>query len=290
MSIIVLHSQKYSFLCFLFCLSCAVTALFYFFYQATVHIFVATPVRCMETCHCYYSIQSKMNVMNCSTTNPSGLPNSLLPETDWFHMSGGNVSHLCHVPTHFQSLKRIVLKNNSIKSFCQPFVEALRKVHLDFLDLSGNNLTKLPRKFEEMHFINSLNLSNNNFVCSCDIIWMIDWINNFTTSKGERIVRDFKDVKCHTGQKVGTPIYLLDSTKLHCFPPEFAIWKIAVIATVGALLLLSSIVIVVVIKRSREVRWIIYKNLGKLIRAKHKPKVNHLEYDAFLSYRQVQIS
>lgn len=185
---------------------------------------------------------------------------------------------------HFPSLKRVVLHNSRVHSFCPQFLDTLSKMHLEVLDLSGNNLTKLPRKFEDIHFANSIFLSNNNFTCDCDIIWMIDWFNNFTTSKGERIVKDFKEVRCHTGQKVGTPIYLLDSVKLNCFPPEFAVWKIAVIVSVGALLLLSMLVAVVVIKRSREVRWIIYKNFNKLVKAKDDDNVDELEFDAFLSF------
>ena len=84
---------------------------------------------------------------------------------------------------------------------------------------------------------------------------------------------------------VGTPIYMLDSVKMGCYPSVFQIWKIVVIAACCFLVVLTVLVATVIIKRSKEARWLIYKNFNKLIKVEKNEDIDGYEFDAFLSYR-----
>ena len=72
-----------------------------------------------------------------------------------------------------------------------------------------------------------------------------------------------------------------------CYSDKMASWKVAVIAIVGILLVVTVIVATVIIKRSKEARWLIYKNFNKLIRVEEQEDISGYEFDAFVSYRYV---
>ena len=86
---------------------------------------------------------------------------------------------------------------------------------------------------------------------------------------------------------IETPISLLDSGKMGCYPDKIAAWKIAVIALVGIVLVVTVIVATIIIKRSKEARWLIYKNFNKLIQVEEQEDIDGYEFDAFVSYRSV---
>ena len=223
--------------------------------------------------------------MNCSAGDRSRFP-TVEPKTDWLVVANGNLSNLCY-GVGLDNIKSLVLKGNNITSMCDKFGENLNKIGLNHIDLSENALTRIPKSFEGLEHVNTPLLSKNQYICDCTMLWMVDWLVNFTTVSGKKIVSDYVNVVCHSGQMVGTPIYLLDSGKMGCYSDKMASWKVAVIAIVGILLVLTVIVATVIIKRSKEARWLIYRNFNKLIRVEEQEDISGYEFDAFVSYRYV---
>ena len=223
--------------------------------------------------------------MNCSAGDRSRFP-TVEPKTDWLVVANGNLSNL-YYGVGLDNIKSLVLKGNNITSMCDKFGENLNKIGLNHIDLSENALTRIPKSFEGLKLVNTLLLSKNQYICDCTMLWMVDWLVNFTTVSGKKIVSDYVNVVCHSGQMVGTPIYLLDSGKMGCYSDKMASWKVAVIAIVGILLVLTVIVATVIIKRSKEARWLIYKNFNKLIRVEEQEDISGYEFDAFVSYRYI---
>ena len=143
--------------------------------------------------------------MNCSAGDRSRFP-TVEPKTDWLVVANGNLSNLCP-GNGLDNIKSLVLKGNKIKSMCDKFGENLNKTGLNHIDLSENALTRIPKSFERLKHVNTLLLSKNQYICDCTMLSMVDWLVNFTTASGKKIVSDYVNVVCHSGQMVGTPIY-----------------------------------------------------------------------------------
>ena len=222
--------------------------------------------------------------MNCSLPNLNQLPRSLISKTDHFILSNNILHSLCETPSVFENLKILELPRNFINHISEDFLETIKKSNIEKLDLSGNKLTRLSQTFKLLKPIKMLSLSDNPFICDCEMLWMSDWLANFT-SAGTKIIKNYENITCHSGKMIGTPIYLLDRVKMGCYPEEFAPWKIGAIVSTGICVITAIIAAIIIIKRSREVRWLIYKNVGKLIKVEGKEDIVGYEFDAFLSYR-----
>ena len=243
---------------------------------------VVTPLMCGNKCKCYFSHDSIENIMNCSFEYLAEIPRYLLPSTDVLVMSNGNMGTICN-ELDISHLKSLNLKNNNIIDICDVFIERISESNLKQIDLSNNQLVRLSGSFKHLRNLETLLLSGNPFICDCDTIWMSNWLVNFTTTSGSKIVKDYKNITCYSGKMIGTHVYLLNSWEMGCY--QFASWKIAVIAIVGIMVIITIILATVVIKRSKEARWIIYKNFNKLIQVEENEDITGYEFDAFVSYR-----
>ena len=88
--------------------------------------------------------------------------------------------------------------------------------------------------------------------------WMIGWLNNFTTPKGKRIIVDYKDIYCQSGMMKDLPIYILNEVTMGCYPPKLTtIQKIGIALGAGAGLVII-LVILLVSRNPREVKFLMY--------------------------------
>ena len=122
--------------------------------------------------------------------------------------------------------------------------------------------------------------------------WVIDWLNNFTTSSGEHVIAGYENIKCHSGMMVGVPIAQLDKVNMGCFPSKLTLrQKIAI----GIAAIVAGIIIItltaLVIKRSRDVKFFFYYYFKWCTcfgpKDDKNENLDNIEYDAFLSYRLV---
>ena len=165
------------------------------------------------------------------------------------------------------------------------------KKSITWLNLARNRLTGIPSKIQELHYLQKIWLSGNPFHCDCSIIWMIGWLNNFTTSTGKHIVVDYHDVRCHSETLIGTPIYKLNEVLLGCFPKVLTKWqKVLIGSGSGTAGLLIIFLFLIIVKRSRTLQFFIFyklkiKSILSLNKDLEDENVECKEYDAFLSYR-----
>jgi hypothetical protein len=57
--------------------------------------------------------------------------------------------------------------------------------NLKHIDLSGNNLTKLPQSLSTLANVRELNLARNPWTCDCRMLWFLHWSKNLTFSQNE---------------------------------------------------------------------------------------------------------
>ncbi len=151
------------------------------------------------------------------------------------------------------------------------------------IDLEGNNLTTLPEEITKLERV-QWELSGNPFFCTCDNLWMKEWLINANASRN--VVLDYRKAICHGGKFDRRPVIELEADEMGCVPHVLAREAIITIACLLSIGLIIFCVAAVVFKRWNEVRWIIYKKANRFI-AKGG-RIEDLEetvFDAFIAYR-----
>ena len=245
-------------------------------------------------CFCYCDVDSTVNVYNCSSANMDVLPLSVPNFTNWIILENNKINNIPGYRTYFPKIQFLHLGENMISFINNLFLLHLQKSssrYITWLNLTKNKLRSIPSKIQELHHLNKLWLSGNPFQCDCSMVWMIGWLNNFTTPKGKNIVVDYQEVPCHSGTAVGTPIYKLNEVILGCYPKGLTIWqKVLIGVGAGTSGLVILILVIFSIKRSRTVQFFIYyrlkiKSILSIERDQDDENIEEKEYDGFLSNR-----
>ena len=126
---------------------------------------------------------------DCAHAGLTQIPKSLPIDTEWLILSNNNISSVQTKDLKFLSiLSRHDLKDNKIKSIPQDFVEYLsNESNVANLSISSNE--KL--KFESSKVFTQLRISQNQFDCTCDNMWMKNWLK-----KNRGMVQDYDTVDC----------------------------------------------------------------------------------------------
>ena len=194
-----------------------------------------------------------------------------------------NITELCGEYTYLQkpsNVTYISFKHSQIQSSCREILNLiLHKSGVKWLDLSYNNLSKLPIEVSSSNNVKKLWLEGNPIFCDCEMTWMIDWLEN----GGKHIVQNSESIICAHGREVGKPIYLLKPYDMGCYDNQAGMW--IAIGTIGILIVLMVLAVGPFI-RYVDLRWFVYKNFGILIGNPDKNEmIDRMEFDAFLSYR-----
>ena len=227
---------------------------------------------------------------NCSSANLNTIPTSAPNFTNWVILENNNINRFSGFRSYLTEVQFLHLGGNMISTVNYSFlINSENSKKITWLNLSRNKLKTLPSKIQNLNYFEKVWLSGNPFHCDCSMLWMISWLDNFTTSNGRHIIVDYKNVRCHSGTAVGTPIYKLNEIVLGCYPKGLTTWQKILIGTgsgTGGLVIL--ILLFLIIKRSRTLQFFIFYRLNiKSILGiqKEDENVKDKKYDAFLSYR-----
>ena len=246
------------------------------------------------SCSCHYFLYENANVYSCSNTSASveSLPPTVPQGTDWFVLTDSQLKILSGTFYYLNSIVYLNLSTNHIESITEDFIDTVNKnQNLRWLNLANNYLASIPSKMQELTFLQGIWLSGNLFDCHCSMTWMVGWLNNFTTRTGDHVIIDYKDILCYSGLNIGDPIYKLDEVSMGCFPKELTIWqKVGIGIGTGVAGLIIIILSVLIIKRSRDIKFILYYycKWGSYFGVPKDDKdenLNNIKYDAFLYYR-----
>ena len=242
------------------------------------------PISCHSSdffaCSCLYNQESKANVYNCSNVSTmKSLPSSVPPNTDWLSVRNNNISRLCGSYSYIKDLSFLGVENNNITKICSSFLDDSK---LKGFNLAQNNIVHLPYKIQKLDHLEEVQLSGNPYQCDCETAWMIQWLN--TTHAGGHVIVDYKDVKCHSGLMIGTPMYVLDEVQMGCFPTPLS--SPSTIYTIASWLVIACLTII--FRKWRIIRNWRYSYLMYFRRHLNKQGVivihQQKKYDAYVSY------
>ena len=143
-----------------------------------------------------------------------------IPEdTTWIIANFNNIPHLCS-GSDIQSVQHIDFQSSGIVSICDEFFETTKKRNVKYLNLAWNKITKFSEIFKEVTNLDAILLAGNPIECTCDTLWFADWLEHFTTPSGERVVKDYQELRCASGLGIGTRVYQLDGYEIGCYDTD----------------------------------------------------------------------
>ena len=219
---------------------------------------------------------------------PPSVPNS----TDWLILQNNDVRNLDIFHTYLCTISYLNLKQNKISSITNSFLGNLSESKsLKWLDLSDNNLKRLPTEVQELTNLEKVWLSGNPIHCDCDMTWMIDWINNFRTiTTREHVMVDHYQLNCHGGKMNGKPIYKLNKVDLGCYPHDWTLQQKLIVGlsvSIGCIIIVALVIIGLYSRRGRFMLYN-YLKIDTIPRDDKNEDLEDIEYDAFFCYRSVE--
>ena len=219
-------------------------------------------------------------MFDCSSTKLDQFPpGTAVPgNTNFLDFSENSIGSLCGNHAYIKNMSGLDLRGNQIKYICDGAITNILESSIARLDLSRNNLTKLPKKILNATSLDKLWLSNNPFQCDCKMLWMKDWLTNHSS---RIVVMDYKEAKCQDGDL----LYQLDPVKMGCFPKEMTVWEKILTGTSAFVILGVAAAIIVISRRWKEVKWFMYLHFDVLDKNDEDEDLEIVEADALLSYR-----
>ena len=235
---------------------------------------------------------TRKNIQNCSSLNLHDLPSSVPNFTDWLILENNDVKNLNSFRMYLGTISFLNVRQNKISSISTSFQENLSESKsLKRFDLSDNNLKRLPPEIQELTNLEKIWLSGNPIHCDCDMTWLIDWINNFTTGNYRKhVVRDYAQLKCHTGKMRGKPIYQLNQVDMGCYPHDWTIQQKLIVGlsvSIGCIIIVAMVIIGLYSRRGRFFMYY-YLKMDTIPRDDKNEDLEDIEYDAFFCYRSVR--
>ena len=173
-------------------------------------------------------------------------------------------------------INHIELKYNNISKVCWNFVKSMG--HLDYIDISNNNITALPKEVTDLSNM-TLYIGNNPYTCTCDVLWMANWLN---ISTANNIVKDYQQVRCESGKKqgIGKPIYELTKENLDCF--GFPIVPVVIPCVVVGLMMIVGFTI---FRNLDRIKFFLFLKTSIRLNEDEQEDLDIMQFDALVAYR-----
>ncbi len=156
------------------------------------------PVPCLDGCFCYYSVKDGANTVDYSNSNMSHLPHQVLPQTQQLIMATEQFQTLDKIDDNLLQIKNFSFQGSNLRHVSDKAWKSLIST-ADSVNFPGNKLTHVPTFLQTETYQTYLWLSFNPFKCSCDMMWMRDWLLNTTNVKK----KEKENITCGAGKWKG---------------------------------------------------------------------------------------
>ena len=113
------------------------------------------------------------NIFDCQNKGLTSIPETVLEYTDWLLLSGNNLGSLNKAPDYLKNITLLNLSSSHITDIDERVMKVIVE-NVKSLDIRKNKLKSLPKSI--IYKTNKLWISNNPYKCSCDMLWMKDWL------------------------------------------------------------------------------------------------------------------
>ncbi|XP_050396907.1 protein toll [Patella vulgata] len=229
---------------------------------------------CPFDCVCTKYLSTTTTLVDCSSRALTQLPQHMPYNSIAIDLNNNSLTSL-DVRNYLIRTTGLNVSHNQISALDPGIVPLL--VNVTYLDLRNNQLSNLPRSFEDTLFDNSTSifLSGNAWKCSCENVWMSQWLN-----KNNNSVSDGSSLQCLNDANKTYKFHDLNPDILKCsFKTSLAILAI-ILGTVAFIVVAISFV---VYKFRYETRVLFYTRLKVHFVSED---VANKQFDAFISYSE----
>nr|CUV66812.1 toll like receptor-1 [Mimachlamys nobilis] len=165
---------------------------------------------CPDRCLCQKQPENKIIIVDCSGKGFRSLPKQLpLLQDEYKYVLNFSYNSISKVATqnYMNKIQTLDLQGNGLKEIESAAISDTHE--LKFINLKNNDLKTIPNTMQKIVF-EMADLSNNPFVCDCDMIWMAGWIKRSPADTQGR------DMKCTYDEETQYTIIDVTSTLLDC--------------------------------------------------------------------------
>ncbi|XP_062594973.1 protein toll-like [Saccostrea cucullata] len=230
---------------------------------------------CPQNCLCQDKPDDNMFHVNCNNGRHTSLPNQL-PENRYkrlkLEMNNNNVKTLSS-RNYTSFVTELSMSGNGLQVVESGAIGEMKD--LKYLNLESNQLQSIPENIQYLIRYEETELSHNPFKCTCDMVWMAEWINFAPEDNPNR------DIQCTYEKDDVYKIREVTERLLNCT------YDVAIGLTIGFAILLT-LVIVAVIWAKRcpyETKVILYRFFRYHPWDKYRVDRELVaEYDAYVSF------
>ncbi|WAQ96354.1 TOLL-like protein [Mya arenaria] len=229
---------------------------------------------CPSGCLCQEQPAENRFYVDCRNLHLREMPNTL-PETTYdkyvLRLDHNEITEFKNV-SYLSKVVEITMANNSLAALPEYAMATIAKDDDADVDFRNNQIRTIPVSTQNIKFENAL-FDGNNLECSCDMLWMVDWINLAPNHAD-------KSLSCTFEGKVHT-ISELDRGTLKC--DDHSIIIIIVILSVALVIVIG---LLITAKRCPyETKVLLYKMLRIHPSDKYLvDKITDMQYDMYVSF------
>ena len=227
-------------------------------------------------------------VADCSNLGLIEIPQNLPNYTAWIIVSGNNISSLDHETLKTPILAyitRLDISGNRLENISHEFIELFTHPYfsrLSFLDISSNNLVRLPRNIMNISSLRNLRLTGNPFQCNCKNLWMKNWLNN------SNIIENSTNIRCTMSKPLRKEILMIEMNEedMECLSEKSILNPLEIFGIISSILVFLLVLVIIWLKR-KAIKFWIFVRFGYKFKDKDEPveNIKDFDYDAFVNYR-----
>uniref|UniRef100_A0A8W8I2F8 TIR domain-containing protein n=1 Tax=Magallana gigas TaxID=29159 RepID=A0A8W8I2F8_MAGGI len=201
--------------------------------------FVTYNLDCPQGCLCQNKPAENLLHVNCNSKGfthlPSKIPKIESPPNNQYtlklEMNNNRIRTLTH-ENYTSLLSDLSLSGNQLEDVGDAAFTGMTIIK--HLNLENNKLKKISPKIQYLLKFEDTSLSNNNFQCTCDMVWMKDWINFAPIDDPNR------DMQCTFENEDVYKIREVSESLLNCT------YDVAIGLTIGFSILLALVIVAVI--------------------------------------------
>ncbi|KAK6185624.1 hypothetical protein SNE40_007816 [Patella caerulea] len=230
---------------------------------------------CPFDCVCTKYLSTAITLVDCSSRALTQLPQHMPYNSIAIDLSNNSLASL-DVRNYLIRTTGLNVSHNQISALDPGIVPLL--VNVNYLDLRNNQLSNLPSSFEDTLFDNltSIFLSGNVWKCSCENVWMSQWLNENNYS-----VYDGSLLQCLNDANETFTFHELNPDILQCSSKTTSLAILAITLGIVAIIVLA--ISLVVYKFRYETRVLFYTRFKVRFISED---VANKQFDAFISYSE----
>ena len=205
------------------------------------------------------------------------IPQQLQPDSQWVKLNRNNITQIYGHLNQLKNVSWIEISHNNLGVISSQSMQQLISTdNIEYIDISHNNMSHLPKTIKSAANSTVLQIGNNPYKCSCDMLWMANWL----VDTNPAFIPDFRTAICTSGAKIGTKIYRLTESNLGCIP-----LPIALICGACVCVLVLVVCIFMFFRNLDIIKFQLFLRFNVRVNEDQAENVDEMNFDGLVAYK-----